>query len=209
MNEHSANRLQPFAAVAALLAICLLLGGCASLKGDMSGRPGANVSGADRSSQRARLNAGYSALYSAADGLAKVDKIFYLKVESDDVQRVVQHVTGYSGELARRLETLTEDFPALAIDRDVTPPIIEAAHEAQKKATLERFAPVAGESGKAFERGILIRLLGVVDQQHYLAATLAEREPDPALAEIMANAGRRYAGFYDEIDGLMRERFYR
>ena len=42
-----------------------------------------------------------------------------------------------------------------------------------------------------------------------MAATLAEREPNPALSKIMANASDRFAGFYDEIDTLLKARFYR
>ncbi|MES1924191.1 hypothetical protein [Salinisphaera sp. T31B1] len=183
------------------------LSGCATLAGQDRSNTGRAQAGVE--SPRDQLNDGYSDLYSSASALAEVDKLFYVKVESDDVQRVVEDVTGYSAQLAERLKSLTADFPALALDRTVDPPIIKAARDAQKKATLKRFAPVVGDTGKAFERGLLIRLLGAVDQQHYMAATLAEREPVPALSRIMASAAQRYAGFYDEIDTLLNERFYR
>lgn len=209
MSDHvSRNRIVAAHATAWLLPLAIALSGCSTLGGsrDAATQPPFM---AGQESARAQLNDGYSELYSTASGLSQIDKIFYVKIESDDVQRVVGDITGYSGQLARRLQELTHKFPALAVDRGVEPPIIRAAHEAQKEATLKRFAPVVGTSGKAFERGILIRLLGAVDQQHYLAATLAKREPDPALSKIMANAGKRYAGFYDEINALLEKRFYR
>jgi|GEM_PF-1016301 len=192
-----------------LLIVCILsASGCATIRGT-DAPPAEPAFTAGDESARDQLNDGYSDLYSSADGLAQVDKIFYVKIESDDVQRVVEDITDYSGQLAQRMTTLTDDFPALAIDRETESPIIQAAHEAQKKATLKRFAPVVGTSGAAFERGILIRLLGAVDQQHYLAATLAEREPVPALSKIMTSAAQQYADFYDEIDTLLKARFYR
>ena len=187
----------------------IALGGCANLgdgQGSTASHPAFN---AGPQSARDHLNDGYSDLYSSAQGLAQVDKIFYVKIESDDVQRVVEDVTHYSGQLAQRMEQLRRDFPALALDRQTTPPLLKAADKAQKKGTLKRFAPVVGTSGKAFERGLLIRLLGGVDKLHYLAATLAQREPNPALSRIMTNASARYAGFYDEIGALLNKRFYR
>ena len=194
------------------LLVTVTLNGCAMLdRGagkDPDMAPPAQSKTADNA-LRDRLNAGYSDLYSNVDGLSQVDKIFYVKVESDDVEKVVTDVTDYCGELARRLESLTADYPALDIKREIDPPIIKAARDAQKKATLKRFAPVVGDSGTAFERGLLIRLLGAVDQQHYMAATLAEREPEPGLSKIMANAADRFADFYEEIDSLLKARFYR
>ncbi|MES1952171.1 hypothetical protein S4A8_15004 [Salinisphaera sp. S4-8] len=186
--------------------LLLLLSGCAVLD-----RQGDKSSPADGETQstRAQLNAGYSDLYSNASGLAKVDTLLYVKFESDDVERVVTEMTDYCAALAQRLEALAADYPALDLHQQVDPPIIKAARDAQKKANLKRFAPVVGDSGTAFERGLLIRLLGAADQQHYMAATLAEREPNPALSKIMAETGERFAGFYDEIDRLLKARFYR
>ena len=185
------------------------LAGCSTLSGDRTNAAETATFDAGNESARAQLNDGYSELYTTADALSGVDRIFYIKLESDAVERVVTDITDYNGQLARRMQTLTNDFPALDINRVTAPPIIQAARETQKKATLKRFAPVVGESGAAFERGLLIRLLGAVDQQHYLAATLAERETVPALAKIMATAADRYAEFYDEIDTLLETRFYR
>ncbi|GAB3672948.1 hypothetical protein [Salinisphaera aquimarina] len=210
MNINTENsRVRPAHLPGLLIAMMIALSGCSTLGSGSLGSSPASSSVAAQPSVRDRLNDDYSELYSTADGLSQVDRIFYVKIESDDVQHVVRDITDYSGQLAQRMTTLTGEFPALAIDHDNTPPIIQAAHDAQKKATLKRFAPVVGDTGKVFERGILIRLLGAVDQQHYLAATLAEREPDAALAKIMANVSKRYAGFYEEIDTLLKKRFYR
>ena len=209
MNEHPiSDRARYLARGILLVALSMgTLSGCAVVSGQNDKAQTAND--AESRTTRGELNAGYSDLYSSASGLSEVDKIFYVKVESDDVEKVVTDVTDYCGQLATRLKELTADYPALAINREIDPPIIKAARDAQKKATLKRFAPVVGDSGTAFERELLIRLLGAVDQQHYMAATLAEREPNPALSKIMANAADRFAGFYDEIDTLLNARFYR
>ena len=209
MNNNAENAQARPAALPGLLVMILTiaLSGCSTLGAD--GAAVSASSGAETPSARDQLNNGYSDLYSTAKSLSQVDRVFYFKIESDDVQRVVEDLTHYNGELAERLQGLGQSFPALDLQRQVDPPIINAARKAQRKATLKRFAPVAGASGKVFERGLLIRLLGAADQQHYLAATLAEREPNAALSEIMANAGKRYAGFYDEIDALLIKRFYR
>ena len=209
MNNNAQNTRVRLAALSGVLmtVAMIALSGCSTLGADAAGTSSSRH--AEAQSERDRLNDGYSDLYSTAASLAKTDQIFYFKIESDDVERVVETMTDYSGELAGRLESLTEEFPALDLQRQVDPPIINAAREAQRKATVKRFAPVVGDSGKVFERGLLIRLLGAADQQHYLAATLAEREPNPALTKIMAHAGERYAEFYEEIDALLVERFYR
>lgn len=185
--------------------------GCAALPGgdgpQASGSVGTNSEAGE--TRRDQLDDGYSALYSQLDGIAQVDKILYAKVESDDVQRVVEDVTGYCGQLAERLVTLSDQFPALDIRRDYMSPVIKAALEAQKKGTLKTFAPVVGKSGKVFERGLLIRLLGAVDQPRYLTQVLADQEPNAALRQIMQNASQHFAGLFDEINDLLTKRFYR
>ena len=197
--------------VAGVLAASLLAG-CAHFQGQKPAAadiaPTARGSTADES-PREQLNDGYSSLYSQLGGLSEVDKIFYVKVESDDVQHVVEDVTDYSGQLAQRLETLSGQFPALDIHRVTTPPIIKATHTAQRKGTLKMLAPVVGESGKVFERDLLVRLLGAVDLQRYLTQVIAEREPDPALRQVMQNASQHFGQLYDEINALLTRRFYR
>ncbi|MDA3919807.1 MAG: hypothetical protein PF501_03845 [Salinisphaera sp.] len=148
-------------------------------------------------------------LYTQLDGLSKVNEILYVKVESDDVQRVVDDFAGYSGRLGKRLTTLSKQFPALDIHRDHTPAILKAAYEAQKKGLLKMFAPVVGASGKVFERGLLIRLLVAADEERYLTEELGEREPDPVLSEIMQHASQRFVGLSNEINALLKKRFYK
>ncbi|WP_233543980.1 hypothetical protein [Salinisphaera sp. Q1T1-3] len=160
-------------------------------------------------SRRDKLNDGYSALHKQLRGLSQVDRIFYVKIESDDVQNVVGDLTDYSGQLADRLEKLAEQFPAMNLKRTTTPPIIDDAHTAQRNGTLKRFAPLVGQSGAAFERGVLLRLLGVADQERYLTQVLAEQEPNPALSKIMQDASTHFADLFDEINALLDKRFYR
>lgn len=196
-----------------VLALSAALSGCAAMHGGASAAasevaPTAAGSTASES-PREQLNDGYSSLYSQLTGLSKVDKILYVKVESDDVQHVVEDVTGYSGQLAQRLVKLSGQFPALDIHRVTTPPIIKAVHKAQRDGTLKRFAPLVGQSGKTFERGLLIRLLGAVDLQRYLTQVIAEREPDPALKQVMQNASSHFNKLFNEINKLLNSRFYR
>lgn len=193
-------------------ALSLALSGCAVLNHGSSvaadaapTAPGSTAS----ETPREQLNDGYSSLYSQLKGVSKVDEVFYVKIESDDVQHVVEDVTDYSGQLAQRLVKLSGEFPALDIHRVTTPPIIKAVHAAQREGTLKRFAPLVGQSGKAFERGLLIRLLGVVDLQRYLTQVIAERESDPALKEVMQNASSHFARLFKEINHLLNKRFYR
>jgi len=204
--------------ICGLVGVCVALSGCAALSNGGSGGKAHSTAAQQSSvaadnpfageSARAQLNDGYSSLYSQLQGLSKADRIFYVKVESDDVQRVAEDVTGYSSDLSTRLETLSGQFPALDIHRQTTPPIIQATHKAQLKGTLKLFAPVIGKTGKAFERGLLIRLLGAMDQQRYLTQTLAAQETDPALKQIMQGASARFAQLFDEINTLLNARFY-
>ncbi len=211
MNDSNPSRaVRPTLVLLVLSVVCVILAGCAVLDppdADTGAKSPPFATGHE--SKRDQLNDGYSDLYSNVKGLSEIDKFLYVKVESADVQQVVDDVTGYSGQLADRLQSLTHDFPALALDRATEPPLIKAAHSAEKKALIKRYAPVVGASGTAFERGLLVRLLVVVDQQRYLADTLAKREPDPALSKIMSGAAERFGALYKEIDALLKKRFYR
>lgn len=76
------------------LVATIVLGGCTTV-GDHNGESTSPPSfTAGERSARENLNDGYSDLYASAQGPAKVDKMFYVKIESDDVQRVVEDVTG-------------------------------------------------------------------------------------------------------------------
>lgn len=189
------------AAMACLIAVVMLAGCVTSQSPEKSEQVTA--------SQREELNEGYSLLYDYVSGIKHMDKLLYAKIESDRVETTITDISEYSSELAVDLERVAEDFPAIRIDLKPLPELETRKRELQNSANLKDLAPVVGKTGHVFERRLLLSLSGLLDQLRYQAQIMAEEESDPALKTILENAGKRFAGLYEEVVIELNEDYFK
>lgn len=207
LNHNARRRLRDRAGRLALGVFCLSLSACTSLSARDQNAPA--TGSPTKQDQRAQLDGGYSLLYSGAKGVAKIKLILLAKVESDDVQKVVEDASDYGDAFASRLESISQDFPAVDIHGDPLPLMDQRMHAAQRKDIMFDFAPLAGQTGAIFERSLLLDLAGVVQHQRYMAQVTAEAETVPALKKILENAAQRYHQIYVEADKLLNAKYFK
>lgn len=161
------------------------------------------------SEQRRILSEGYSLLYSDASSLNLTKLIIYGKQESAPVEQIVAAVAKYAGTLEDELERIDKDYPGVRIDLEPLPVMEQRKRFAIAKDRAIEFAPAVGEGGRAFERMLLIGLLNGINHERHLCAVMAEEEPDPNLKQFLLDTKKHYDGFYQRIDTLLNEAYYK
>jgi|AntDeeMinimDraft_5_1070356.scaffolds.fasta_scaffold01144_5 hypothetical protein len=204
--ERAPSTRRSLVALGGLLLTCVAFAGCAAL----GGNAGTDAdSKAQRQANRDALNAGYSLLYDSVSSLSDVSKVFYVKVESDDVQRVIGDVSDYAAALQADLERIAKDYPAVKIDLDPLPEIEKRKRASISSDTRQSLAPIVGKTGAAFERKLLLSASGALNQLKFKCQVMAAREPVASLRQVLTDAENRFAALYDEDVKLLNERYFR
>ncbi len=155
------------------------------------------------------LNDGYSLLYQAVSGLRFSDELLIVKVETKPVERVVDNVAAMASGLKDDLDRLAKDYPAVRIDQKPLPEMEQRRRAAVTKDRLLSYAPLAGPSGPAFERTLLLSTSGALNQTLYLCQVMAEIEPDPQLKKFLQGAERKMARSYDQVVVLLNSDYFK
>lgn len=189
------------------LGLGLLASGCAGIdaKNDAANE---NSTPQERQALRQELNEGYSLLYASVKSLSQTDKVFYVKLESDGVQRVMGDVSDYAGQFQADLERVATDYPAVSIELDPLPEIEKRKRASVGKDTLKSLAPVVGKSGAAFERKLLLSASGALNQLMFQCQVMAAEEPESALRKVLSDAQARFAALYDDVVVLLNDKYF-
>lgn len=134
--------------LAAITAALLASSAC----GHSDARPVATPKG----DTREQLAIGYALLYGEADGIPKFKWLLMLKKESSEFSELTRHVIDYYEDLAKTLERLSTEYPAVKIH---TQPMATIEAETRKAIGVDQakdMAPIAGKGGVDFERQALI-----------------------------------------------------
>lgn len=189
------------------LSLSFLVSGCARL-GAKNNAANEHSTAQEHQALRQELNEGYSLLYASVKSLSQTDKVFYVKLESDRVQRVMGGVSDYAGKFQADLERIAEDYPAISIKLDPLPEIEKRKRASVSKGTLKSLAPVGGKSGAAFERKLLLSASGALNQLMFQCQVMAAEEPERALRTVLRDAQARFAGLYEDVVVLLNEEYF-
>jgi hypothetical protein len=149
---------------------------------------------------------GYTMMYAAVDALKWGDELLMIKVESDEVDRLVSDVAAYADELGAKLQAMSERDPVVRLDLELQPELDERRLEAVKGT---RLTELLGLSGPAFERHLLLTLAGGLDQQRHLARVMIDVEQDPARKAFWLNVHERFEQLLARTTGLLERRYFR
>lgn len=184
------------------LGLFAFVSGCATLDGTTQ------ATAQQQRDQRQELNEGYSLLYDAVNSLRHTDKAFYVKLESDRVERVIGNVSDYADQLAADLERIARDYPAVKINLDPLPEIEKRKRSSLTNDTLKSLAPVVGKTGAAFERRLLLSTSGALSQLQFQCQVMAAEEPVDSLIEVLFDAENRFAELYEDVVVLLNEAYF-
>lgn len=191
--------------------ICILavfvVSGCVMFGGDQAQQE--QKAEQQRQMTRLELNQGYSLLYQAAGSLSNTDKAFYVKVESDRVQKVVTDASDYASKLKADLERIAKDYPAVKIDLDPLPEIEKRKRASISKDTLKSLAPFVGKTGPAFERKLLLSVAGALDQLEFQCKVMADEEPVDSLRKFLRQAQSKFGQLYEADVKLLNQVYFK
>lgn len=220
-NPCSLHALKPMAVLAAILAVS----GCANLiapiqksasakqaechcaentNAEKTGKKSLNTD-----EQRRILNEGYSLLHTDATKLNLSELILYGKLESDQLENVITDVAEFADKLEKDLERIAKDYPAVQIDLDPLPVMEKRKRWDIGKDRVIHFAPGVGHGGREYERTVLISLLNGINHERHMCKVMAEEEPVDSLKKFLTDTEKGYDVFYDRIEKLLNEEYFR
>lgn len=154
------------------------------------------------------LSYGYAQLYEVASGLKHVNKLLYVKYESDKVEAVINDISKYGEKLAGQLEKLAADYPALKIDDTGLPAMETKKRKASQWDRVLSLAPIVRQTGKDFERTLLLTQSGALNQLRFLAEVMHESEKDHNRKALLTEVKQRFDGLYDKVVKLLNEEYF-
>ena len=162
---------------------------------------------ADEAARQTR-NEGYGLFYGLLSDLGDSDKILYVKLESDPVEAFVERLAETSGRMASRLESFDESDDGLRLDVTGLPEVERRSREAIRESQVVRMAPLAGESGAAFERTLLLGHVKALDQLRHMAAVLLEVDDSGARREFLRSSRKELERLHADVERLLEERYF-
>ncbi|MEO8223596.1 MAG: hypothetical protein ABI661_02240 [Gammaproteobacteria bacterium] len=203
------NREQSTPRACVLLALVLLSAGCVTQQGKGNRSPASNPSAPELDHQRLILSEGYSILRNDAEGFSRAKLLLYFKVESDDFERVIAHVADFGTDLKAELARVDRDYPGVRTDLDPLPEMEKRKRMTTALDKVRENAPLVGNSGREYERTVLISISNGLNQERHLAGEISKEEPDAGLKKFMLGVKARMDALYAETEALLRKSYYR
>lgn len=164
--------------------------------------------GESRSGRREELNHGYGLLYEAASGLKQLNKVRYVKFESDAVDRMIGESSKYGAGVADDLVKLAKRDREISLDDTGLPEMEKRTRDSVRRERLMSLAPLIGMGGKDFERTLLLTLSGALNQQRHLSKALLDAEENIERKRLLRDVNRGYDEIYRELVKLLDERYF-
>jgi hypothetical protein len=154
------------------------------------------------------LSQGYAQLYEAASGLQHVKKLLYVQFESEKVGAMIEDISKYGEKLAGQLERLVANYPGLRIDDTGLPEMeIKKRKAAQWDRTFS-LVPIVGQTGKEFERTLLLTQSGALNQLRFLAEVMHDSEKDDNRKAFLREVKQGFDSLYDKVVKLLNDEYF-
>jgi hypothetical protein len=155
------------------------------------------------------VNHGYGQIYKSASGLKHVNKLLYVKFESDAVENVLDGMSAYCAKLAGDLEELAAKDRQVRIDRTGLPSLTERARDSSNRERLKSLAPIVGSTGKDFERTYLLTQSGALNQLRHLSRVTRAAEKDRERKAFLGKVERDLDEQYRKVVKLLDAEYFR
>ena len=187
-----------------ILFVALLVGGCAMPSGSRSVNNQATQSA--KTNRLSDLNIGYSVLYETLGKQQNMEKMLWVKFESDAAERIVKTITAAAGDAQKQLTTLAARWPEIKLKSDIPVSAFEA--EVRRSMQQERTKTLLREKGKDFERLLLFSESGVLNQERHMVRALQKLDPEKQRQAILEGIGQKLDGTYRALQEFMHERYF-
>jgi hypothetical protein len=194
-------------AVVGIVLYALLMIGCAGdhrVKSDAPARPAAD----ETDVKNRELSYGYGQLYRTASGLRHVKTLLSLKVESEQVEALIDDISDYAARLAKDLEELDKQYPSLHIDQTGLPTFETKRRQAVTWDQVFTMAPIVGKTGKAFERALLLAQGAVLNNLRFLSEVMHDAEKSRHRKTFLWDVRTRTSDLYGRISRLLEQAYF-
>jgi hypothetical protein len=164
---------------------------------------------ADRqSAKRQALTQGYGLLYDMASDLKHVDKLLLVKYESDKVEAVIDDIARSAAKLVQDLETIAKKEPWLNLKNHGLPAIEVETRTAVKLDLVAELAPIAGKTGRHFERTLLLNQSVVLNLFRHLIEQVRDAERQEARRALLDRAHQTFNRLYERVTRLLEAHYF-
>ena len=157
---------------------------------------------------RRALNVGYSLLYQQAIGIPKLRWLLMFKDTSRNLDTLTTALLDDYRQLAATLDDLAGKYPALRLDAETMPVLLVETRTAIGLDLAKEIAPLTGDSGRRFERALLLTFYNALDEQRHLVGVMIEREPEPGLKQFLVTTRAQLDRRRREIGKLLERRYF-
>lgn len=179
------------------LTIVFLLGGCVAPREKKGHELG----------QLQELNTGYALLHDSLSQQKHFEKLLWIKLESKELERVVERITGMATEAEAQLEQLAKRWPEITLQSPQKISRVEA--EARSSMRRDRTKMLLAAKGKAFERLLLFSESGVINQERHLTRALLKLEENKERASVLDGISEKLDQAYNELWDFLETRYFK
>lgn len=151
------------------------------------------------------LSNGYALLYQTVGKLSKLQKVLYVKIESDPVDALATELGEHADTIQSQIEKYAETHPGLDLEKTGLPEIDKQRRSNTTKALLK---DMATHSGAEFERLYLLALTNVTNQSRHIASALADMPQDASGKKLAKGWHQQMQDDYEAIGKLLQARYF-
>lgn len=154
------------------------------------------------------ISQGYAQLFQTANGLSNVNKLLYVKLESDAVDRFITDLSEDMATMAMATKAATRSAEWINLDDTGLPRIEQMKRSKSQFDRALGLAPAFGRTGADFERTLLLTLSGGLNQSRYLVRVLLELDTDEERKAFLKQARDTFDRLYDADVDLLNSRYF-
>ena len=148
-------------------------------------------------------NEGMSLLYKLVSQEMNVDKILWVKSETDELQELIERIAATAKNAETKLRKMAEDDPTLELGLESLP---EMEKRTRKAIESTKAKGLLSAKGKRFELELLLSQEDGLSYGSHMAQVLAEVEENKALKEYLTNLSTQLRMLHDSVVNLLEAR---
>lgn len=160
----------------------------------------------ERSAQQVTVQSqGYALLYQTLNKITNLNKLLYVKIESDPVDALATELNEHASAALEDLEAYAETHPGINLEETGLPKVEQARRSNTSLALLKELATTSGAS---FERLFLLANTNVLNQARHIASALAEVPQDEAGKKLAARLHDTFQADYVQVGKLLDAQYF-
>jgi len=136
-----------------------------------------------------------------------IDDALLLKIESREISAYGLELSSYFAALSEQLTQMISNYPSLSLDNEYLPEVFVSARTSLEDKTALRFAPIAGLTGRTFERALLLALDAPLNLMEALADALRADEKNAQQSRFVGTLSEQLSTLEDSRLRIMGHYF--